>query len=488
MTVESSYQAAETAQAPGVRDARPLASASGRTRAVGQGLVLAAGDVFSGGLAHLGVNALFAVFGGPVVGWKVAGAWMLLWLLWRAYQGLYPGYGRSPQAELRLHTVGTVQVALSQLAAALAVQRLAPGGVSVLLAWLLLLLTALPVRYGVRLLLVRFGAFGRAVSIIGAGETADTTIRHLLDHPGFGLRPLVAYDDAPALHGRSLHGVPVLGSIELALALPRTEQAIISIPSARSERQRDLINSVYAAFPITWTVPDLIGVPNQAVQPHSIGALASLEIRNNLRSVRARLVKRSLDLGCTLLGGMIISPLLLLIALAIVLESPGPVIYPARRLGRDGQPFACYKFRSMHPNAEAKLQAVLADHPELRAEFEATHKLRNDPRVTRVGAFLRRTSLDELPQLANVLLGSMSLVGPRPIVPAEIPKYGGVYAVLKQVRPGMTGYWQVNGRSDTSYDERVGMDNFYITNWTPWLDMVILLQTVRVVFVGRGAY
>jgi len=108
--------------------------------------------------------------------------------------------------------------------------------------------------------------------------------------------------------------------------------------------------------------------------------------------------------------------------------------------------------------------------------------------VTRVGTFLRKTSLDELPQLANVLLGSMSLVGPRPIVQAEVEKYGEIYAVYKQVRPGMTGYWQANGRSDTSYEERVGMDHFYVTNWSPWLDMVVLIQTVRVVLVGKGAY
>jgi lipopolysaccharide/colanic/teichoic acid biosynthesis glycosyltransferase len=163
-------------------------------------------------------------------------------------------------------------------------------------------------------------------------------------------------------------------------------------------------------------------------------------------------------------------------------------IYPARRLGRDGEPFDCFKFRSMHQDAEAKLKHVLDSDPALQAEFEATHKLRIDPRVTRVGNFLRRTSLDELPQLANVILGTMSMVGPRPIVQAETEKYGVVYAVYKQVRPGMTGYWQANGRSDTSYEERVGMDNFYITNWTPWLDLVILLQTVRVVVIGKGAY
>ncbi|WP_407541320.1 undecaprenyl-phosphate galactose phosphotransferase WbaP [Deinococcus radiomollis] len=468
--------------------AQPVAQTSLQTRAFPQSLALIGGDVVSGLVAHLIVSGLFSVFGGPTVSWKVTVTWLVLWLLWRAYQGLYPGYGQSPQNELRRHTVSTIQVAVAQLAAAFAVQRFLPSGLLVIIEWLIILVIGLPIRYVIRSLLIRFKMFGRSVSIIGAGETAHTIIDYLLAHPSYGLVPLVAYDDNIELHGKSIKGIKIMGSISQALNAPRTEQAIIGIPSARSDTQQLLINTVYAVFPITWTVPDLIGVPNQAMQPHNMGSLASLEIRNNLRSARARLVKRTIDLCGSIIGGALISPILLFIALAIRLDSPGPIIYPARRLGRDGETFSCFKFRSMHQDAEAKLKHLLASDPVLKAEFEATHKLKVDPRVTRVGNFLRKTSLDELPQLANVILGTMSLVGPRPIVQAETEKYGVIYAVYKQVRPGMTGYWQANGRSDTSYEERVGMDNFYVTNWTPWLDLVILLQTVRVVLMGKGAY
>lgn len=462
--------------------------ASLHIRAFPQSLALIGGDVFSGLVAHLVVAGLFRFFGGPTLSWKVTSAWLVLWLLWRAYQGLYPGYGQSPQNELRRHTVSTVQVAVAQLVAAFAVQRFAASGLVVVVEWLLILIIGLPLRYAVRSLLIHFKMFGRPVSIIGAGETARTIIGHLVAHPGYGLVPIAAYDDNVTLHGQSIRGVKIVGNISQALVAPCTEQAIISIPSARSDTQQQLINTAYAVFPITWTVPDLIGVPNQAMQPHNIGSLASLEIKNNLRSVRARIVKRVIDLMGSVIGGAFILPMLLLVMLAIRLDSPGPVIYPARRLGRDGEPFNCFKFRSMHQDAEAKLKQLLDSDPALRAEFEATHKLKIDPRTTRVGNFLRRTSLDELPQLANVILGTMSLVGPRPIVEAEVVKYGEIYTAYKQVRPGMTGYWQANGRSDTSYDERVGMDSFYVTNWTPWLDMVILLQTVRVVLMGKGAY
>ncbi len=269
---------------------------------------------------------------------------------------------------------------------------------------------------------------------------------------------------------------------------PLTEQALISIPGARAEVQQKLVNAVYATFPITWVIPDLIGVPNQAMQHHNIGDVATLEIRNNLRSRRAKTVKRSIDLLLSVVGTIAISPILLLIVLAIKIDSPGPAVYRARRLGRNGKVFDCFKFRSMHRDADAKLKEVLDADSVLRVEFEATHKIKDDPRVTKIGQFLRRTSLDELPQLFNVIIGEMSLVGPRPIVNAEIVRYGEIYSTYKHVRPGMTGYWQVNGRSDTSYSERVGMDNFYVTNWSPWLDLVILLQTIWVVLRGKGAY
>lgn len=456
--------------------------------ALPQSLALLLGDVFSALLACLIASSLMTLLGRPALRLGPSLIWLGLWLLWRAYQGLYPGYGRSPQTELRLHTIGTLQVAVAQLAAAFAVHRFAPSVAGVVTQWTLILILALFARYAVRALLIHLGQYGRPISVIGAGSTAALTLAHLRAHPAYGLNPVAAYDDNPVLHGASLHGVPVLGPIALALENPLTEQALISIPGARAETQRWLVNSIYAAFPITWVIPDLFGVPNQALQPHNIGSMATLEVKNNLRSVRARFIKRSIDLLGATVGGLLISPVLLLIALAIRLDSPGPVVYRARRLGRDGRPFDCFKFRSMHRDAEEKLNQLLDSDPALKAEFEATHKLKNDPRVTRVGAFLRKTSLDELPQLANVLLGSMSLVGPRPIVQAEVEKYGDIYAIYKQVRPGMTGYWQANGRSDTSYDERVAMDQFYITNWSPWLDIVVMIQTVRVVVMGKGAY
>lgn len=453
-----------------------------------QSICLLLGDLLSGAASWWLAAGLSHLLGYPAVPWSASLVWLLLWVAWRAYQGLYPGYGRSPQTELRLHTIGTLQLLAVQLAAAFAVHNLSPSTPNIVMQWLLLLILALLTRYGVRALLVRSGHYGRAVSVIGAGKTAALLIAHLKSHPAYGLKPVAAYDDNPELHGQALEGVMVVGTLEDALMHPLTLHALISMPGVRAEVRQQVINGVYASYPFTWVVPDLFDVPNQALQPHNIGNTAALEIKNNLRSVGAQLTKRSIDVLGAVIGGLLISPLLLIIALAIKLDSPGPAIYKARRLGRDGKPFYCLKFRSMHRDAEAKLAAVLDADPALKAEFAATHKLKDDPRVTRFGAFLRKTSLDELPQLGNVLNGTMSLVGPRPIVQAEIEKYGEVYDIYTQVRPGMTGYWQANGRSDTSYDERVAMDKFYVTNWTPWLDVVVLIQTVRVVLLGKGAY
>ena len=163
-------------------------------------------------------------------------------------------------------------------------------------------------------------------------------------------------------------------------------------------------------------------------------------------------------------------------------------LFAHKRIGQHGKEFPCYKFRTMCVDADARLKEYLAANPEAREEWERDFKLKDDPRVTRVGRVLRRTSLDELPQLLNVLKGQMSLVGPRPIVKAEIPRYGSYIADFYMVRPGITGMWQVNGRSDTTYDERVQMDSWYVRNWSVWLDLSLLWKTVSVVLNHKGAY
>lgn len=198
--------------------------------------------------------------------------------------------------------------------------------------------------------------------------------------------------------------------------------------------------------------------------------------------------KRLFDVAFALVFLGVAAPFLVLLALALRLDSPGPLFYVQQRVGGGGKPFGCLKLRTMRVDADAVLAALLASSAEARREWAADHKLRNDPRITRLGRIVRKLSLDELPQLFNILRGEMSVVGPRPIVRAEIPRYGASFAWYCAVRPGLTGLWQVSGRNDTSYARRVELDTLYGSSASFLLDIGIILRTVPAVLRARGSY
>jgi Undecaprenyl-phosphate galactose phosphotransferase WbaP len=230
------------------------------------------------------------------------------------------------------------------------------------------------------------------------------------------------------------------------------------------------------------------GLPEDWAPQQKLEGLTGIHLQQNLLLPLARLQKRVLDIVCVLLGGLLLLPLLFYIAVAVKLSSRGPLLYGHPRIGKNGNRFQAWKFRSMFLNSSDRLEYYLEEHPELRLEWEKDQKLRDDPRVTRIGRFIRKTSLDELPQLWNVLRGQMSLVGPRPIVTSEIAKYGTYYGLYTMVKPGITGLWQVSGRNNTTYKERVQLDAYYVHNWSPWLDLYLLLRTIRIVLFAHGAY
>jgi Undecaprenyl-phosphate galactose phosphotransferase WbaP len=202
----------------------------------------------------------------------------------------------------------------------------------------------------------------------------------------------------------------------------------------------------------------------------------------------SRMVKRLVDFVLLIATLPITLPILLSVAAIVKLSSKGPVFFRQARLGSEGKVFFAYKFRTMRPDASQVLERYLQEHPEMCRQWEQNHKLKDDHRITRFGQILRKISLDELPQLLNVVKGEMSLVGPRPIVSAEIERYGESYNLYCSVLPGITGLWQVSGRNDISYEERVGFDQFYVKNWSLWLDFYILLRTIPVVISREGAY
>ncbi len=345
-------------------------------------------------------------------------------------------------------------------------------------------------RNGLRHACGRMPWWGHPVVVLGAGLTGAWVVRLLKRTPALGLKPVVVLDDDVGKHGE-LHGVTVTGGLDRAPRFAESLQirhVILAMPGAPVDVLHRLEQQNQGCFPHLLVIPNLCGFASLWVEPRDLGGLLSLEVRRNLLLWGPRITKRIFDLLLCVLFAVPLLLLLLVLVVAITLDSRGPVFYRQERLGLDGRRFKVWKFRSMARDADQVLNQYLADHPDLREEWERDHKLREDPRITRVGRFLRTTSLDELPQLINVVLGEMSLVGPRPIVDAEVVKYGEVYDLYRRVRPGLTGLWQVSGRNDTTYPERVLLDSTYVRNWSVWLDLVILAKTVWVVLRLRGAY
>lgn len=302
--------------------------------------------------------------------------------------------------------------------------------------------------------------------------------------------PFALFDYQLMPAGKSYQEVPYEETLADAMDLgyeQGVDTIIFAMPYTRRGQLASMVSAAGESFRNVLVVPNLKGVTNSAVVARDLSGTFAIEIKQNLLDPWAQRLKRALDLFGAVVGGLLISPLLLTIVVLTKLDSSGPAFYGHRRVGARDDHFVCWKFRTMRANAEQMLEKYLQDNPYLRAEWEQNQKLRNDPRVTRIGRLLRKTSLDELPQLWNVLWGEMSLTGPRPIVDAEIPKYKKDYALFKRIKPGMSGLWQVSGRSNMDYEERVELDVYYVRNWSVWLDIIILARTIKTVLFGRGA-
>jgi Undecaprenyl-phosphate galactose phosphotransferase WbaP len=332
--------------------------------------------------------------------------------------------------------------------------------------------------------------WGVPAVILGSGETAIRIARKLRNGR-LGIRVAGVFSEDEILSWGQDDMPPVLGDLAAAPEVVGTriaEYAIVAIHAAPGGYLRRVIEDYCRGFGHVLLVPDMPDVCSLGVKARDIDGELGLELPQRLFHRGSAAAKRLMDVAASAILLVVLIPLFLVIALAIKLTSRGPIFYGHLRNGRYGKPFKALKFRTMVLGAEKVLADFLFSHTEYIPEWERNHKLRNDPRITKVGKWLRRSSLDELPQLLNVLMGQMSLVGPRPIIDAEIPKYGRGYGLYTRVLPGLTGLWQVSGRNNTTYEERVAFDEQYVHNWSVWLDIYILVRTIKTVVTAEGAY
>lgn len=377
-------------------------------------------------------------------------------------------------------------------------------GVVVLLAkwpfsrvlWLFSWLTSLffiPIfRAALRRTLLRLGHWEIPVVMIGAGETALQAWKAFRSEPQLGFRVQKVFR-LRDLEGPSImpaeFAVEDVTSLDVDKRIEERDFLVVALEPHERAQGQNLIEVLSLKKSELHIVPplgglSLFGLESNHFFSHEVLLLRS---KNNLGRFHMVVMKRVFDIVVSSLLLVLLSPLLVYLAGRTRRSGPG-VIFSQTREGRAGTVFRCHKFRTMVPNAEKILQDLLANDPVARREWEEKTKITNDPRITSVGNFLRKTSLDELPQLWNVLRGDMSLVGPRPILLHEVEKYGPRLKFYRMVRPGLTGLWQVSGRSDTDYQYRVHLDAWYVKNWSLWYDIAILFKTVSVVLKGSGAY
>jgi Undecaprenyl-phosphate galactose phosphotransferase WbaP len=288
------------------------------------------------------------------------------------------------------------------------------------------------------------------------------------------------YRDIPIIYDTSI-GPEIVRRYKIRMAM-------VAMPELDNQSLKHLMNTSVSAFRYSSYIPDFVRATNIWMSVRDFGGVLGLATSNKLKIALNLWIKRFMDFMIVIFGGILVLPFLLIIALLVKISSPGPVLYGHKRLGRNGKYFTAYKFRSMVMDAQERLRKLFEADPEIKKEWDKNHKLQNDPRVTAIGKFLRRTSLDEFPQLINLRKGDMSLVGPRPIVDEEVSRYGEDFNLIFSVRPGMTGMWQVSGRSETDYANRVLYDTYYLQSWSVWLDIWILFMTFGAVLRGKGAY
>jgi Undecaprenyl-phosphate galactose phosphotransferase WbaP len=420
-------------------------------------------------------NVLTPILERPPVMWMdvilVAELGILFIIVILLLEGLYPGYGLTAIKELE-RMVKAITMAFILLAMVSYLNKpfqVFPRSI-IVIAWAQCIVLLPIFRFLTRNLLSRTRLYGVPVLIFGEGEWAQNVVYSLKRVRRLGWRPC---------------GVLSLNDLKDRNKFGNSSIAILaSTPDDTLEEQVRFLNQYFQRIILIQKAENLGSL---WVETRDMDSYLGLEFHFHLLDKRNIWFKRAVDIISATILLFLLSPLLLLLIILVALESPGPIFFRQERLGKDFKKFYVIKFRTMINGAEDKLYEMLEKDPVMLAEYQQFHKLEKDPRVTRFGYFLRKFSLDELPQFWNVLKGEMSLSGPRAYMPSELKDMGSYAAMIFRVRPGITGWWQVLGRHQTTFTKRLQMDEYYISNWSLWMDAYITMRTILVILTGKGA-
>ena len=428
--------------------------------------------------------------------WLVPG--LLFFLPLYAALGVYPDVFRQPSDELKRLTLGTcLGFLFISMLFFVGKQGDSYSRFVLLFCWLLALPLVPLFRYYTRGLCANKSWWGYPVLLFAPRQAVAATVEGFLLHQERGLYIAgVAYLDTDGATTDSLRRLHLATddwerTERIIHELKKTHPeaiALILADSLAPAAQQSLVLLIGKYFQRVIVQLDTPWLKQSSLRVADIPSGQALTLRQNLLDPTRMRMKRAMDMTCCLLGSVVLALAIPLIALCIRLDSRGPVFFTQNRIGQGGKTIRVIKFRTMAVNAEKILDKALAEDPQLKQEWADTQKLTRDPRLTKLGVFLRHTSLDELPQIFNVIRGEMSLVGPRPIVESEIARYGDGFDLYTRVKPGITGLWQVSGRNALSYAKRVELDRYYVYNWSVWLDIYIIIRTVPAVLFGKGAY
>lgn len=405
------------------------------------------------------------------------------WCIGAVVTGQAPGWGLGAIEELR-----RIELLLFALFAFAGITALLIGGMPSRIVFLFTcVFSAALIPFGrilCRKVLARVRRWGCPVAVYGDRDSASLIIRLLRQEKSIGYNPYGIFSDD--IH-EAMDGVPVLGRFHESSR--SVSVAVVSIAHLHGQGLVDFVDHALAGYHKVVLLPDISEGIFAWVVPRDFNGMIGLELSRNLLNPLASWAKRIYETGLVLLCLPFWLPLILLLALLVYLGDRGNPFYRQMRVGKNGRLFKAIKLRTMKPDADKALQQMLENDAGLKEEWETFYKLKEDPRITPIGRFLRRFSLDELPQLFNVLAGEMALVGPRPLPVYHQEELSEKCRIIRdQVRPGMTGQWQVSGRSDCNIEEMGQLDSFYVRNWSIWMDVYIIARTIRVVFFSHGAY